>query len=76
MLTFQAKLKNGKTSEIRFRNDKGGYVADLCVKGKCEMVLRSDTNVDEKTAWNLAKMVFEETYGERLEGMRKKDAEH
>jgi hypothetical protein len=73
MLTFEAKLKNGKRSEIRFHTDDRGYVGELCVRGKCEMVLQSKEAVDEKTAWNLAKMVFEETYGDRLDGMRRKD---
>jgi hypothetical protein len=73
MLTFEAKLRNGKTSEIRFHRDERGFVGELCVKGKCDLVLQTKEELSEVTAWNLAKMVFDDTYGDRMIGMRRKD---
>lgn len=71
-ITFVAELDDGTRPEIRFRNAKAGYIGELCVGGKHDMVLLSKHPISEQEAKLLANMVFEEEFGDSLMNVTRK----
>jgi len=65
-MIFEAELKGGKKAEIRIHREGTGFIGMLCPEGRCWLALSSDYPPDSKTAAELAIMVFEETYGDKL----------
>lgn len=65
-MIFEAELKGGKKAEIRIHREGTGFIGMLCPEGRCWLALSSEYPTDNKTMSELAIMVFEETYGDKL----------